>query len=300
MGKLQGLALGIALITSQFAVAQEKPNNQLNPLSVRPIHEGNVAYKTTLWRKIDLREKMNQPLFAKGSEITKHLIDAVKAGLLDAYTSDSLTTKLTLEQFSERLQMKEEGGGLSQEEKDAGFSDAPGGDDGWGGGGGNAGAANTAAGDSTGAGFGGPSNITSGATEYFPSQLTTLELKEDWIFDKQRSRQYFDIQSLGIIIPAAQTTLGFDRPVAYFKYKDLERYFRSNPKCIWYNAANVAQHKNLADAFELRLFHGRITKKSNASDRDLDDIYKSAREGMLQSERLEHELMEFEHNLWEY
>lgn len=299
MGKLQGLALGIALITSQFAVAQEKPNNQLNPLSVRPIHEGNVAYKTTLWRKIDLREKMNQPLFAKGSEITKHLIDAVKAGLLDAYTSDSLTTKLTLEQFSERLQMKEEGGGLSQEEKDAGFSDAPGGDDGWGGGG-NAGAANTAAGDSTGGGFGGPSNITSGATEYFPSQLTTLELKEDWIFDKQRSRQYFDIQSLGIIIPAAQTTLGFDRPVAYFKYKDLERYFRSNPKCIWYNSANVAQHKNLADAFELRLFHGRITKKSNASDRDLDDIYKSAREGMLQSERLEHELMEFEHNLWEY
>lgn len=299
MGKLQGLALGIALITSQFAVAQEKTNNQLNPLSVRPIHEGNVAYKTTLWRKIDLREKMNQPLFAKGSEITKHLIDAVKAGLLDAYTSDSLTTKLTLEQFSERLQMKEEGGGLSQEEKDAGFSDAPGGDDGWGGGG-NASAANTAGGDSTGAGFGGPSNITSGATEYFPSQLTTLELKEDWIFDKQRSRQYFDIQSLGIIIPAAQTTLGFDRPVAYFKYKDLERYFRSNPKCIWYNAANVAQHKNLADAFELRLFHGRITKKSNASDRDLDDIYKSAREGMLQSERLEHELMEFEHNLWEY
>lgn len=299
MGKLQGLALGIALITSQFAVAQEKTNNQLNPLSVRPIHEGNVAYKTTLWRKIDLREKMNQPLFAKGSEITKHLIDAVKAGLLDAYTTDSLTTKLTLEQFSERLQMKEEGGGLSQEEKDAGFSDAPGGDDGWGGGG-NAGAANTAAGDSTGNGFGGPSNITSGATEYFPSQLTTLELKEDWIFDKQRSRQYFDIQSLGIIIPAAQTTLGFDRPVAYFKYKDLERYFRSNPKCIWYNAANVAQHKNLADAFELRLFHGRITKKSNASDRDLDDIYKSAREGMLQSERLEHELMEFEHNLWEY
>ncbi|WP_337042574.1 type IX secretion system ring protein PorN/GldN [Emticicia sp. 17c] len=293
MRKLQGMALGIALITSQLAVAQEKTNNHLNPLSVRPVHDSNVMYKVTLWRKIDLREKMNQPLFAKGSEITKHLIDAVKAGLLDAYSTDSLTTKLTLEQFSERLQIKEEGGGLSQEEKDAGFSSAS--DDGWGGG------------DTGGktkpdsSGFGGnTSSGLSSATEYFPSQLTTLELKEDWIFDKQRSRQYFDILSLGVIIPAEQTTLGFDRPVAYFKYKDLERYFRSNPKCIWYNAANVAQHKNLADAFELRLFHGRITKRSNAADRDLDDIYKSAREGLLKSEQLEHELMEFEHNLWEY
>jgi hypothetical protein len=301
MRKLQGMALGIALITSQLAVAQEKTNNNLNPLSVRPINDSNVMYKTTLWRKIDLREKINQPLFAKGSEITKHLMDAVKAGLLDAYTNDSLTTKLTLEQFSERLQIKEEGGGLSQEEKDAGFADTPaaGGDDGWGGGGDNGGAKPGAAnGDST--GFSNPTAIASSATEYFPSQLTTLELKEDWIFDKQRSRQYFDIQSIGIVIPAAQTTLGFDRPVAYFKYKDLNRYFRSNPKCIWYNAANVAQHKNLADAFELRLFHGRITKKSNAADRDLDDIFKSAREGMLKAEQTEHELMEFEHNLWEY
>ncbi len=297
MRKLQGMALGIALITSQLAVAQEKTNNNLNPLSVRPINDSNVMYKTTLWRKIDLREKQNQPLFAKGSEITKHLMDAVKAGLLDAYTNDSLTTKLTLEQFSERLQIKEEGGGLSQEEKDAGFAaPAAGGDDGWGGG--DTGGATKANGDST--GFSNNNTLTSSATEYFPSQLTTLELKEDWVFDKQRSRQYFDIQSLGIVVPAAQTTLGFDRPVAYFKYKDLDRYFRSNPKCIWYNAANVAQHKNLADAFELRLFHGRITKKSNAADRDLDDIFKSAREGMLKSEQLEHELMEFEHNLWEY
>jgi len=294
MRKLQGMALGIALITSQLAVAQEKTSGDINPLSVRPVRDLNVMYKTTLWRRIDLKEKQNQPLFAKGSEITKHLIDAVKAGLLDAYTSDSLTTKLTLEQFSERLQMQESGEGLSQEEKEAGFAETAGGDDGWGG---DSGGAAKKQADGTTA----PAAASmSSATEYFPSQLTTVELKEDWIFDKQRSRQYFDILSLGIIIPSDQTTLGFDRPVAYFRYKDLERYFRSNPKCIWYNAANVAQHKNLADAFELRLFHGKIVKKSNAGDRALEDIYKSPREGLLKSEQLENELMEFEHNLWEY
>jgi len=291
MRKLQGLALGIALISGQFAVAQEKTNAQGNPLSLRPVNDANVMYKVTLWRKIDLREKMNQPFFSKGNEITKHLIEGVKAGVLDAYANDSLATKLTLEQFSERLQIKEEGGGLSQEEKDAGFTNAPSGDDGWGGGADSASKNN---------GFGNNAVMPSGATEYFPNQLTTLELKEDWLFDKQRSRQYYDIQSLGIIIPASQTALGFDRAIAYFKYKDLDRFFRSNPKCIWYNAANVAQHKNLADAFELRFFRGRITKKSNAADRDLDDIFKSAREGLLKAEQVENELMEFEHNLWEY
>jgi hypothetical protein len=291
MKKLQGLAFGILLIISQFAVAQEKSNNYMNPLSLRPIHEENVMYKTTLWRRIDLKEKQNQPLFSKGSEITRHLIDAVKAGLIEAYDNDSLTTKLTLDQFMERLMLKGEGGGLSVEEKAAGFS--TGGDDGWGGDSG--GAAKPVAGGATAAA------VDQGAgVEIFPTQLTTLELKEDWIFDKQRSRQYFDILSLKLIIPADQTTLGFDRPICVFKYKELERYFRSNPKCIWYNAANGAAHKNLADAFELRLFHGKIIKKSNALDSFLDDIYKSPREGLLKSEQLEHELMEFEHNLWEY
>jgi hypothetical protein len=290
MRKTIGLALITGLI-SQVSVAQEKNPTGLNPLSVRPVHESNVMYKTTIWRRIDLNEKQNQPFFSKGSEITRHLIDAVKAGLLEAYTNDSLTTKMTLEQFNEHLRMENSGGGLSAEEKAAGLSESS--DDGWGGGGGTA--EKPADGASP-----APASTASSAVEYFPTQLTTLEIKEDWIFDKQRSRQYNDILTLTIYIPASQTQIGFDKPVATFKYKELERYFRSNPKCIYYNAANIAQHKNLADAFELRLFHGKIIKRSNARDAFLDDIYKSPREGMLKSQQLEHELMEFEHNLWEY
>ncbi len=291
MKKIQGFALGISLIISQLSFAQEKSNNYLNPLSLRPIHEENVMYKTTLWRRVDLKEKQNQPLFAKGNEITKHLIDAVKAGLVDAFDNDSLTRKLTLDEFNERLLMKIEGGGLSKEEQEAGFSDS--GDDGWGGGS-DSGAGNEEKKDSQ------TASLVTNGVEVFPSQLTSIILKEDWIFDKQRSRQYFDILSITLVIPAEQTSLGFDRPICTLKYKELERYFRTNPKCTWYNASNVAAHKNLADAFELRLFHGKIIKKANALDSYLDDIYKSPKEGLLKSQQLEHELMEFEHNLWEY
>lgn len=308
MRKTHSLAVIMGLVISQFAVAQEKTNNGINPLSLRPIHESNVMFKTTLWSRIDLKEKQNQPLFARNAEITKFLIEGVKAGLLDAYANDSLTTKLTAEQFNERLQKKLEGVGLSKEEKEAGFS-ATAADDGWGGDtkktatktdakvddGMGGGTATTAAAQPA------APNPADGLTvEFFPQELSIIELKEDWIFDKQRSRQYYDIQALTVLIPSESNAEGLEKPLCSFKYRELDRYFRSNPKCIWYNAQNTAQHKNLADAFELRLFHRRIVKESNPKDAYLDDIYKSPKAGLLKSQQLEYELMEKEHNLWEY
>lgn len=299
MKKLTNILSGAAvLLTVGFgAVAQEKTDNGINPNSVRPIHESNVMWKTTLWRRVDLNEKQNQPFFAKNSEITKFLMEGVKAGLLTAYNSDSLTSKLTLDQFKQRLQVENLGGGLSDEEKKAGFSEEST-DDGWG--------------DTkpkkddknkskTAAAQPAPEPATSTSdVEYFPQELNIIELKEDLVFDKQRSRMYYDIQTITIILPAAKTAKGFDVPVATFQYKELDKYFRSNPKCVWYNSHNVAQHKNMADAFDLRLFYGRIIKQSNPRDQFLTDKFGSEREGLVKSQQLEYELMEFEHNLWEY
>ncbi|MFT7069785.1 MAG: hypothetical protein ACI9V1_001413 [Spirosomataceae bacterium] len=309
MRKFTGLALIAALFIAEGVVGQEKSNNGLNPLSLRPTHTSNVMYKTTLWRRVDLREKINQPMFAKGAEITKHLIDGVKAGVLDAYDNDSLNTKLTLEQFNERLFRKFEGGGLSEAEIAAGFG-TEGEDDGWGGTtateGADDGWGNEAAKPMATSGMPGPArtaavNPTSqSGYEMFANELYLIEIREDWIFDKQRSRQYNDIQTITIMVPAEGSADGLEKPLASFRYKDLEIYFRSNPNCIWYNVANTAQHKNLADAFELRLFHGRIIKKSDPRNRYLDDIYKSPKAGLLKSQELEFELMEKEHNLWEY
>jgi hypothetical protein len=302
MKKIKTLAIVTALLAGQSAFAQEKSDKGLNPLSLRPIHESNVMFKTTLWRRVDLNEKINQPLFAKGAEITKHLIDGVKAGVLEAFDNDSLAKKLTLEEFNQRLYKKFAGGGLSKEEIEAGFG-AESEDDGWGGEAAKTPAAGTTAGSESDSQTSGTPKTTVGAEggyEMFPGELYILEIKEDWIFDKQRSRQYADIQSITIMIPAEASAEGLEKPLASFKYKELETYFRGNPNCIWYNAANVAQHKNLADAFELRLFHGKIVRKANPGNKYLDQIYKSPKEGMLKSQQLEYELMEFENNLWEY
>lgn len=305
MKRLTSIALMVAMTFAGSAtVAQESSDNGLNPLSLRPTHQSHVAFKTTLWRRIDLKEKQNRPLFAKGYEITKHLVEGVKLGILDAYSDESLEERLTLDEFNERLFKKFEGGGLSEEEIAAGFGEEETGD-GWGSSDGDGwGDDDTEVENSQeGSIFGDEkkeTTSTEGGYELFPNELYIIEFKEDWIFDKQRSRQYFDIQTITVKIPADVSGSGLEKVLATFKYKELDQFFRNNPDAIWYNAANTAKHMNLADALELRLFHGRIVKKANEADKYLDEVYKSPKKALYKSQELEYELLEYEHNMWEY
>jgi gliding motility associated protien GldN len=338
------LALGVTTVN-----AQERDESKMNQLSARPIDDHDVMMKRTLWRRVDLNEKQNLPMFSKNNEITRYLLEATKAGLLDAYVNDSCTTKLTPELLHKKLTIPNQVAGLSAEEIAAGFGqpaantgggwgDTPktepakkepaAADDGWGAP--KKDTKKTAAVEDD--GWGAPvkkkaTTSKKGAKtqvaepkveekkddfqqlatitpeeEYFPDQLSLLEVKEDWTFDKKRSRLYMDIQTITIVLPADQnTTTGLEIPIASFKYKDVERLFRSdNKKYIWYNTQNIAQHKNLADAFDLRLPYGRITKYSNPEDKSFIDIYKGEKQGLLKSIQFEQELLELESGMWEY
>ena len=282
-----------------FAIqAQEKPVPQ-NQNSVRPIDESSIHYKARLWRRMDLNEKINQPFFSVNNEISKFILDWVKAGVLTAYSNDSLITKLSPEQFQENLKMEEQStqAALSDAEKAAGFGaeggSAPkaGTDDGWGGSAKPADAAGKDPFEQK------PASV--GVSYYFPKELSILEIREDAIIDRRRSRLYFDIQSISLIIPASKTKAGFDKAVASFRYKDLYKLFRSNPNCIWYNSENDTQHKNMADAFDLRMFQARIIKKGNVENKFLTDLYGGEKEGLMMSQLLEYKLLEMEHDMWE-
>ncbi|HEX5169657.1 MAG TPA: gliding motility protein GldN, partial [Cyclobacteriaceae bacterium] len=108
-----------------------------------------------------------------------------------------------------------------------------------------------------------------------------------------------------LIVPGAETVTQVDEYLGWFKYKDLEKVFRNHPeKAVWFNRQNTAQNKNFADAFLLRLFHGSIWKIENPDDETIDDIYRGNgrpyREGVWAKEWAEMQLMEKEHNLWEF
>ena len=130
-----------------------------------------------------------------------------------------------------------------------------------------------------------------------------MELKEDMIFDKKRSRMYHDIKTITLLVPStlAANQSGIEKPIGTFKYSDLVRVFRANPdKAIWFNPQNDAQHKNLADAFELWLFNSYIVKVSNPNDARLDEVYGGAQQGILASQQAAADLIEYEYNLWSF
>lgn len=345
------MAAVLAVMAGGVAQAQERIDSKSNPLSVREINDNDIMMKKTLWRRVDLNEKQNQAMFSKNNQITKYLIDAVKAGVLVAYPNDSVNTPMDLGKFAEKLAVPDQGATLTAEEKAAGFGDeTQKANDGWG----DApkdkkAAAKKPADDGWGTpapaakpaddGWGTPApkkKVTAkntkgkkgvkpkpepvvpeppkvdstamakasspfGGVERLSDEFSILEIKEDWVFDRKRSRLYYDIQTVGIIIPADKSPSGLETQVAYFKYKDLDKLFRSDSKkFIWYNSQNQAKHLNLADAFDLRLFWGRIYKVSNPKDRDLIGQYGSEREGLMKSYQIEQQLMEQEHGLWEY
>jgi hypothetical protein len=96
-----------------------------------PIAEGDVMMKRTLWRRVDLKEKQNISMFSKNNEITRYLLEAAKAGLIDAYTNDSCATKITSEELHKRIVIPNQTAGLSAEEIAAGFGEPAKADDGW-------------------------------------------------------------------------------------------------------------------------------------------------------------------------
>jgi gliding motility associated protien GldN len=300
-------SLFIALLSSAMSgvMAQEVQDLevQYNPNSLNPIPVYEQHYKVRVWRNIDLREKQNKGFFAKNGEISKLIIDAVKSGeITDVYQNDSLTSKLSKEDFLGRLISEQaqvfpawtptqafytddivthNGRNYRAVQDSQGVTPSEDAVDNW--------AATT-----QGSGL-----------EYSIIDMSTLHMMEDIIFDRRRSRLYYDIQGIEILVPGSKTTTSIDLSLGWFKYKDLEKLFRNNiPKAVWFNRMNTAQNKNFADAILLRLFQGSIYKVQNPDDETIDDTYRGNgrpyREGVWAREWTEMMLMEKEHNLWEF
>ena len=258
-----------------------------NPLSLRKVHESYLMWKKTLWRRVDLKEKQNKPFFARNREISKIIIEAVERGVLIPYNSDSVNDSnvMSREEFVENIQQvdeeieEEDGFGFDLDDPFAGFEeDDPFADE--------------------------VEEVAAGPIFIPKREFSIFEIKEDLYFDRIHSRIYFDIQAITMYLPgdSCYNPAGFEKPIASLRFIHLYNLFKSMPRdAIWYNENNIAQHKNLGDAFLLRLFKGIIVKIANADDIRVSELYaRSRKEGIMASFKVEQDLMEWEANLWEY
>ena len=149
--------------------------------------------------------------------------------------------------------------------------------------------------------------LDSNNNKYFKAKdLSFFEIKEDVIFDKQRSQTRFDILSLTMYVPSDATTRGFDIAVASFRYKDIERVLDARPEARWRNGYNNAEDRRFSDAFRLRLFCSRIIRisKDNPSNNSISALPSISGGGpraeLLAAQQFEYDLVSQENELYEY
>ncbi len=236
------------------------------------IREADVMWARRVWRRIDLKEKINHPLYYPITPTTdrKSLFDVIKQGLL---VDGSITAYDDLmgdgDQFKKPLLTQELLDIL--EKQDTSMTMDP-------------------------------------DTEEMIEVIQTLSvsgqdvmyysIKEDWIFDKQRS--VMDIRIIGlapvILDKGPDGEVRGVRTLFWLYYPEC-RYVFAN----WdsFNRDNDAERRSFEDIFWKRQFGSYITKWSNVYDRNIIE-YKTGLDALLEGEEIKQALFEFEHDLWNF
>ncbi|MGF1565829.1 MAG: gliding motility protein GldN [Flavobacteriales bacterium] len=252
-------------------VKEHNPTKRVIPYP--HLREADVMYQKRIWEEIDLKQKMNHPLYFPERPIQdrKSLFEVVK----DALLVDQSITAYGLGPADEDDEFLYP---LSREDVEqilepivTNYTEDP----------------------DTG------ERIAVEAKQPVKStDIARYQIKEDWIFDKQRSERY--VRIIGIC-PMKED---FDDDGAVRGYKKL--FWLYFPECRYvfanadaYNFANDSQRRTFEDIFQKRYFSSFIVKESNVYDRSIRS-YAQGIDQHLEAERIKYDQFILEHDLWSY
>lgn len=267
--------------------------------NIRPT---DVAYVKRIWREFDVREKMNTLYASPKSRLIDVIMEAVMAGELTAYdptpteddpTGDSFKTRLSPDQVLGRFGSDST---LVEEYDDEG-------------------------------------NVIAShfeATAFNPDDVVRFRIKEDWIFDKQRS--VFEPRIVGIAplvspqmdeitggtsadfegmeemdaaaeitgldVASSAPSVGADAYPAFWIYFPEARHIFVNKEVT--SRHNDATGLSYDDVFIKRLFSSYIVKQSNPEDLRIRDYIDNGVDRLYEAQRIKQSIVDFEQDLWSY
>ena len=132
-----------------------------------------------------------------------------------------------------------------------------------------------------------------------PEEVKQLMLYEEWFFDKKHSK--LDVRIIGIM----PYWMGFDqelgralrKPLFWIRFDDIRDILARHEAFI---TKNDAQRLSFDDLFMQRRFGSVIFGESNVyDDRQIND-YTVGKYTLFEAEQIKNDLLNFEHDLWEY
>ena len=276
--------LGIALFI--LSMGQQKASAQIvngaykeidiynkKPMPLPSVREADIFWSKTIWRVIDLREKMNIPLYYPTQEMDSRvnlinlLLQGIENGQLtpyDAREDDDFKIPMSY------TQVKEIFGAQATMQKKINFDT-------------------------------GEEELVSVSGDIRPTEIKQYMVKEDWYFDKQTST--LNVRIIGIcpireFIREGDTSGQVQRQKVFWVYYPEARPLLATNLVL--NPYNEARQHSFDDVFIKRLFSSYIIKESNMyNNRNISD-YMQGRQAMLESKRIEDEIFNYEQDLWEY
>lgn len=272
--------LGAALLAANLAFAQDPdPVPSAQPplddittrnviterrvLAYQPIREADIMWEKRLWRIIDVREKMNLPFVAPESPLFGILSDAALEGDLTVYSTEN-------DRFTKPLSPQELRSTLFKVDTVITF--------------------NVETGDEE-------IRIVENQTDW--ENVKRFRIKEAWFFDVLTGTLRSRILGIAPLINIVDENGDFryEQPL-FWVYYPAARDVLAQHKVVT-PGGNYASTLSWEDWFEMRHFSSMITKENNMHDLKLEQLY-TGLELVMQSERIEDELFNREHDMWSW
>lgn len=264
------LALQSQIIDEAPVDALYEDENIINkdPIPLPSIRAADVMWSKRVWREIDFRQKFNQKFYfpietqASWKSFIVVVLDALKEGQMQAYdisNTDELLVPIT---YSEIVGRQTDTLHNIMRRPYPPYEEYD----------------------------------TVIFTEFDPTKVMRLRIKEDWYFDNQRSQMMFRIQAICPVMIKERNGQEVTEPLFWLSYNDTRDVFA---KALVFNRENAAMRLSFDEVFLKRLFDSYVYKEANVFDRRISQ-YATGVDAMLESERIKRDMFEFEENLWEY